>query len=162
MSRWRTLYAWQKAVVWNCLHETLLNYLCRADPLDYSRTSRDSSMVPATRGEEMGPNPTDRGKSSTNHHLVVDWQGIPRSITQSAANVHASKMLEAALEAISPIRRPRGRPRRRPSKLHADKACDFGFCRKALRARHIQAQIAWRGTESSKRLRRHPWVAELT
>ena len=46
----------------------------------------------------------------------------------SAANVHDSKILEEAVDAISPIRKPGGRPgrpRKRPLKLHADKAYDF-------------------------------------
>ena len=38
----------------------------------------------------------------------------------SAANVHDSKLLEEAVDAICPIRKPRrGRPRKRPEKLHA-------------------------------------------
>ena len=40
----------------------------------------------------------------------------------SAANVHDSKVLEEAVDAIEPIKRPLGkpgRPRKRPEKLHA-------------------------------------------
>jgi hypothetical protein len=38
----------------------------------------------------------------------------------TAANVHDSKVLEEAMDAIEPIRKPsRGRPRKRPKKLHA-------------------------------------------
>jgi hypothetical protein len=40
-------------------------------------------------------------------------------VTHSAANVHDSKVLEEAVDAIEPIRKPRGRPRKRPDKLHA-------------------------------------------
>ena len=83
----------------------------------------------------------------------------------SAANVHDSKVLEEAIDAIEPIKRPRGepgRPRKRPGKLHADKAYDFGRCRKALRKRGIKARIARRGIESSERLGRHRWVVERT
>jgi hypothetical protein len=50
--------------------------------------------------------------------------GIPLAVRHTAANVHDSRMLEAMLVAVSPIRRPRGRPgrpRKRPEKLHADK-----------------------------------------
>ena len=83
----------------------------------------------------------------------------------SAANVHDSKVLEEAVDAIEPIRRPRGepgRPRKRPEKLHADKGYDFGRCRKALRKRGIKARIARRGIESSEKLGRHRWVVERT
>ena len=83
----------------------------------------------------------------------------------TAANVHDSNMLEAILDAVSPIRRPRGRPgrpRKRPEKLHADKGYDFVRCRHSLRKRGIKPRIARRGIESSERLGRHRWVAERT
>jgi transposase len=113
-------------------------------------------------GAETGPNPTDRGKSGSKRHLVVDRKGIPLAVTQSGANVHDSMLLEATVDAIAPIRRPRGRPRKRPAKLDADKGYDFPRCRKALRARGIIPRIARRGIESSERLGRHRWVVERT
>jgi len=94
---------------------------------------------------------------------VVDRYGTPLALVLSAANVHDSRMLEAALDAIAPVRNGRaGRPRQRPSKLHADKGYDFGRCRAACRARGITPRIARRGVESSERLGRHRWVVERT
>ena len=113
-------------------------------------------------GEATGPNPTDRGKSGTKRHLVVDRRGIPLAVTQSAANVHDVKMAEATIDAIRPIRRPRGRPRQRPEKLHADKAYDSKSLRRALRKRGIIPRIARRGIDSSEKLGRYRWVAERT
>ena len=81
---------------------------------------------------------------------------------QSAANVHDSVMLEAALDTVRPVRGRCGRPRCRPKKVHADKGYDFGRCRRALRARGIQPRIARRGVEGSQRLGRHRWVVERT
>jgi len=55
---------------------------------------------------------------------VVDPNGIPLAVEQSAANVHDSKMLEETMDAIRPTHGPRGRPgrpRKCPEKLHADK-----------------------------------------
>ena len=80
----------------------------------------------------------------------------------TAANVHDSKALEDAVDAIPPVRRPRERPRKRPEKLHADKAYDFPRCHKALRKRGIKSRIARRGVDSSERLERHRWVVERT
>ncbi len=71
-------------------------------------------------------------------------------------------MLEEAIDAIQPIKRPRGRPRKRPDKLHADKGYDYRKCRQALRRRGITPRIARRGIESSERLGRHRWVSERT
>src|SRR3954451_14462788 len=86
-------------------------------------------------GQRTGPNPTDKGKSGSKRHVVVDKRGLPLAVTHSAANVHDSKVLEEAVDTIKPIRKPRGRPRKRPNKLHADKGYDFPRCRKALRKR---------------------------
>lgn len=93
---------------------------------------------------------------------MVDGHGIPLAVTLSAANVHDSQMLEATVDAIPPIRQRRGRPRRRPTKLHGDKAYDFGVKRRALRARGIVPRLARRGIESKERLGRHRWVVERT
>ena len=74
---------------------------------------------------------------------MVDRKGIPLALIHSAANVHDSKVLEEAVDAIEPIRKPRGRPRNRPKKLHAyTKAYDFPRCREALRKRGITPRIA--------------------
>ena len=114
-------------------------------------------------GQKTGKNPTDKGKSGSKRHLVVDRSGIPLSVTHSAANVHDSKVLEEAVDAIEPIHKPRGRPRKRPNKLHADKAYDFPRCREALRTRGITPRIARRrGIESSEKLGRYRWAVERT
>ena len=94
---------------------------------------------------------------------MVDRRGTPLAVVLSAANVHDSRMLEAALDAVPPVRDGLvGRPRRRPYRLHADKGYDYARCRRALRSRGITARIARRGTESSERLGRHRWVVERT
>jgi len=96
---------------------------------------------------------------------VVDQNGVPLAVKHSAANVHDSKMLEEAVDAVRPIHGPRGcpgRPRKRPRKLHADKGYDFPRCREALRKRGITPRIARRAIESSERLGRQRWVVERT
>ena len=90
---------------------------------------------------------------------------MPLAVILSAANVHDSKLLEAALDAVPALRLPhgqRGRPRKRPAKLHADKGYDYPRCRAACRQRGIAPRIARRGVESSERLGRHRWVVERT
>jgi transposase len=115
--------------------------------------------------QKTEPNPTDKGKPGSKRHVVADRGGIPLAVILTAANVHDSKVLEEAVDAIEPIKRPRGgpgRPRKRPKKVHADKGYDFPRCRKALRRRGIKARIARRGIDSSERLGRHRWVVERT
>ena len=115
------------------------------------------------RGQKVGPNPTDRGKSGSKRRLLTDAFGLPLNVVLTAANVHDSKVFEQLLDAVPPIKTSgRGRPRKRPKKLHADKGYDFPHCRRALHKRGIRVRIARRGKDSSRRLGRHRWVIERT
>jgi IS5 family transposase len=91
---------------------------------------------------------------------VVDRNGLPLGLVVSGANVHNSKVLAQALDAVPAVRQPRGRPRQRPAKLHADKGYDFPRCRRNLRRRGIIPRIARRGVDTSQRLGRYRWVVE--
>ena len=61
MTCWRRLRDWHVVGVWAGLHRVLLERLSDAGHLDWSRASLDSASMPAKRGAETGPNPTDRG-----------------------------------------------------------------------------------------------------
>ena len=87
---------------------------------------------------------------------------IPFALKLTGANVHDSRMLEAVMDAVPPIRQCWGRPRKRPARLYTDKAYDQRRCRRVRTRRRIQHRIARRGIESSQRLRRHRWVVERT
>ena len=113
-------------------------------------------------GEATGPNPVDRGRAGTKHHLLVDRWGLPLAATISAANVHDSKLFEEIVDSVDPIKGRRGRPRKRPDKLHADKGYDFPRCRRFLHRRGVKVRIARRGVDSSEKLGRHRWVVERT
>lgn len=113
-------------------------------------------------GPTTGPNPTDRRKAGTKHHVLVERQGIPLAAELTAANVPDGCRCTVLVDAVAPIRQPRGRPRRRPAKFHADKASDWGRCRAALRRRGLAPRIARKHVESSEHLGRYRWVAERT
>lgn len=58
-----TLAAWQRAGVWQQLHELLLAKLNEADRIDGSQVLIDSATVKAPKGgDQTGPNPTNRRK----------------------------------------------------------------------------------------------------
>ncbi|THF86282.1 IS5 family transposase [Deinococcus sp. KSM4-11] len=164
MTCWRRLIEWQHAGVWAALHRVLLDQLHASGAIDWSRASLDSATIASPcGGEETGPDPTNRGKLGCKRHLVVDRNGLPLAVVISAANVHDSRMLEAAVDAMPGVRRGRvGRPRKRPYKLHADKGFDFHRCRHALYVRGIVPRIARRGVESRERLGHVRWVVERT
>ncbi|MFF7359140.1 IS5 family transposase [Streptomyces filipinensis] len=152
-----------QARVWAKLHRLILDELGSQGELDWSRCAIDSVSVRAgQRGPLTGPNPTDRGKSGSKIHLIVDRRGLPISLGISAANTHDSQALPALVQGIPPIRSRRGPRRRRPTKLHADKGYDYSHLRRWLRTRGIIPRIARRGIENSTHLGRHRWVVERT
>src|SRR5919198_603086 len=68
MTCWRRLRAWQQAGVWERLQAVLLQRLHCAHQIHWQRVVIDSSRVPAPAGgAATGPNPTDRGKTGTQH-----------------------------------------------------------------------------------------------
>jgi transposase len=162
MTCWNRLREWQRAKVFDDVLEALLVRLHRAGKLDWSRAVIDSSQAPAKRGgQKTGPNPTDRGKPGSKHHLITDARGTPlANPLLTPSNVPDVVMLVPLVDHISPVRGRVGRPRRRPAKLHADKGYSSRANRKALRSRGIRPRIARRGIESSSRLGRHRWVVE--
>lgn len=80
----------------------------------------------------------------------------------SAANTPDAALALPLLDAVPAVRGRVGRPRRRPGKLHADKAYDQRWLRRAIARRGIRVRIARKKVESSTRLGRHRWVIERT
>ena len=108
----------------------------------------------------MGPNPTDRGKPGTKHHLVTDRQGIPLVSLQTAANVNEGTVL---LDASMPSRRSSSPPARPVAALTSStptRPTSPGDRGAALEQRGITPRIARKGIESKTRLGRHRWVIE--
>ena len=114
------------------------------------------------KGGLTGPNPTDRGKAGSKHHLIVEAEGKPLAESLSGANLHDTHELIPLLDAIPPIKQPRGAPRSHPKKVHADKAYASRKNRRELRRRNIVPRIARPGAESKEHLGRWRWVVERT
>src|SRR5215470_12919772 len=63
MTCWRRLRDWQRAGLWDLIHRALLDWLALYDQIDWSRAIVDSCSIRAVhRGDQTGPNPTDRAK----------------------------------------------------------------------------------------------------
>ena len=93
-------------------------------------------------------------------HLVCDGNGLPLTVAVTAANVNDSTMFEALINDVPAVRTPSGWRRCRPGAVHAGKGYDARHSRAYLRRRGINARIARRGIESSKRLGRYRWRVE--
>ena len=114
------------------------------------------------RWEKTGPNPTDRRRAGSKHHLLTDAQGIPLSVILTKANRHDVTQLLPLVRAIPPIGGKRGAPRRKPKLVQADRAYDSDPHRAALLALGIQSQIARRRTPHGSGLGKTRWVVERT
>jgi transposase len=157
----KRLQKWQRLGVWDRLHHVLLEELQEAGKIDWSRASVDSSFTRALGGgEDTGKNPTDRGKKGSKHHAVVDAQGVPLSVSVTAANVPEVTELLNVVDAIEPVAGQPGRPKRRPAKLYGDRAYDSEPHREELRRRSIDPQLARRRTDHGSGLGVFRWVVE--
>ena len=145
------LAAWQRAGVWDRLHEMLLDELGDQGLIDWSRALIDSASSKAPKGGELtGPNPTDRRKKGSKHHVITDARGVPLATELTGANRHDTTQLLPLVDAIPPIRGPRGRPRRRPERVQGDRAYDSKKNREGLRRRRDRAGPgAARGTRTA-------------
>ena len=113
-------------------------------------------------GKKTGPNPTDRRKRGSKHHVLTDGRGIPVAALVTGAHRHDVTQLLPLLQAIPPVRGKRGRPRRRPRRVQGDRGYDSEPHRQALRARGIIPVLAQRGTEHGSGLGISRWVVERT
>ena len=156
----RRLVAWQRAGVWQRIHEILLAELRRRDRLDLARAVVDSSSVRALRGGKTGPNPTDRRKAGSKHHLLTDGQGIPLVARLTAAHRHDITQLLPLVDDISPLRGRPGRPVRKPHLIQGDQGYDSQPHRDQLALRGIATQLARRRTLHGTGLGRTRWVVE--
>lgn len=163
MSCWRYLRDWQAQGVWQRLHEVLLARLQGAHCIDWSRAVIDASSVRAVGGgAKTGPNPTDRGRPGTKHHILTDGHGIPLVPAVTAANVNEVTQTLPMVDAIPAVKGQPGRPKHRPGSLYGDRAYASEPHRKALRRRGIRPFLAKRGTSHGSGLGKVRWVVERT
>src|SRR3569832_951554 len=163
LSCWRRLQEWQAAGVWDRLHHELVNRLRAADVIDWSRATVDSSSVRAVGGgEKTGPNPTDRRKKGSKHHILTDANGIPLADTLTGANQHDVTQLTKLVDQVPPVGGKPGHPKQRPDALFADRAYDSEPHRTELRNRGIEPYLARRNTEHGSGLGVFRWVSERT
>ena len=114
------------------------------------------------RGKKTGPNPTDRRKAGSKHHVITDAQGIPLACTVTGAYAHDVTQLLPLVDAIPPIAGKRGAPCYRPQRVLGDRAYDSQPHRKALAERGIKSGLAWRRLPHGTGLGALRWVVERT
>ena len=133
----------------------------RSDRLG-SRDCRQQQRPRCFWGDQTGPNPTDRAKPGSKHHLLVEGGGLPLVPAVTAANVSDVTQLIPLVDAIPPVAGKRGRPRFRPKSLYADRAYHCAMRALALLDRKIEPYIAQRGEPHGSGLGKARWVVERT
>lgn len=113
-------------------------------------------------GAKTGPNPTDRRKLGSKHHVITDAQGVPLAPRLTGAQAHDVTELIPLVDSIPPVRGKPGRPRRKPDKVQGDRGYDSEPHRRQLRARGIKPVLAKRRTEHGSGLGVSRWVVERT
>ena len=158
---------WVKAGVFQKAWKLLLRRYDELRGIQWTWQSVDSKSVPAPLGgEDTGPNPTDRGKSGSKRHLLVDGRGTPLSAVVTGANDTDMKTNPAVLDEVV-IERPQSTPEQ-PQHLCEDKGYDYPECRQQALERGYTAHIPRKGTDPSAipaSEKRHParrWVVERT
>lgn len=132
----------------------------------------DSAIIPAPLGgEKTGKNPTDRAKSGSKRHVLVDQRGVPLALTLSGANVPDYQGAEATLTHLV-IRRSWRNDRGEWVVRHfcADKGYDYEEVHRVATRLGYRLHIAHRRRRGEpeprpRTGRRHParrWVVERT
>src|SRR5579863_9966316 len=128
------LQHWHQLGVWTKLHALLLAELNNAGEIDWTRALIDASFVKAPEGgEDTGPNPTDRSKSGSKHHVLTDAHGIPLNVTVTAANVNEVTQALNVLVNKPAVGGKPGPKRELPERLQGDAAYDSEPLRTLLR-----------------------------
>lgn len=135
------------------------NYAVAAKSICRERSWTVHRFAPCWR-EKTGPNPTDRRKLGSKHHLVVDAQGIPLAVILSAANRHDVTQLDALVEAIPYIRGKRGRSLHKSQIVQGDRRYSSEPHRQRLRARGITPLLAKIGSVHGSGLGKTRWPVE--
>jgi transposase len=155
------LRQWHQAGVWLQLHALILAELNGADQIDWQRALIDASFAKAPQGgEDTGPNPTDRSKSGSKHHVLTDAQGIPLNATVTAANVNDVTQLLDVLINMPPVGGKPGPDRQLPERIQGDRGYDSGPLRVLLRWLGVTPVLAKRNTEHGSGLGVHRWFVE--
>jgi transposase len=115
---WRRLVAWQRVDVWQRIHS------CRAG------------------GKKTDSDPTDRRKSGSKHHLIVNAQGTLLAVILTGANRHDITQPDARVDAIPNIRGKPSRPLHNPKIVQGDRDYSSKPHRQRLRERGVTPALA--------------------
>jgi transposase len=157
------LQKWERAGIWDRLHQLLLTILNQEKELHTETVIIDTTQVRAFGGgDATGPSPVDRGKKGTKFTLMVDRDGVPLVLRAVPANRSDQLEILPAVAALPPVAGQLGRPRTQPQDLYADAGFDSEATRSILRWLGIEPHIRYRSGDHGSHLGRVRWVVERT
>lgn len=114
--------------------------------VDWEWQAADGTLGKARLGgDEIGANPTDRGKNGSKKSILTDRLGGPLSIVVAGANVHDTKLLDKTLEAII-VDRPKV-TKTKPQHLCLDKGYDNPTGKAAIEKHNYTGHVRRIGEE---------------
>jgi len=157
------LRRWYRQGLWKRLQLVLLAELDDAHLIDWGRAAVDSASCRAPcGGRATGPNPTDRRKLGTKHHIIVAGDGVPLAVITTKANRADCTQLIPLLNTLPEIPRKRGRKHRYPKRMYGDRGYDDRKLRWACVERGIVPYLPHRRTKHGSGLGVVRWVVERT
>jgi transposase len=157
------LQAWERAGVWDQLHQLMLTLLNHEKQLHLQTAIIDTTQVRAFGGgEATGPSPVDRRKKGTKYTLLVDRDGVPLVIRAVPANRSDHLEILPTVVSFPTVGGKPGRPRTHPRKLYADAGFDCEATRTILCWLRIEPHIRHRSGDHGSHLGRVRWVVERT
>ena len=117
-----------------CSRPCLPNFTRGTRSIGIGRGGSASLRAPCG-GAKTGPNPTDRRKLGSKHHLLTDGRGIPLACTLTKANRHDVTQLLPLLDKVPRVKGQPGAPRCRPQHVQGDRAYDSEPHRKEVKKR---------------------------
>lgn len=157
------LQAWERAGIWDALHQMLLTKLQQSNQLHAEMAIIDSTQVRAFGGgDQTGPSPVDRRKKGTKYTLLVDRDGVPLVARAAAANRSDHLELLPTVVSYPVVPGKVGRPATHPNQLYADAGYDCEATRTLLRWLGIEPHIRRRNERHGSHLGRVRWVIERT
>lgn len=162
----RTFQRWVRSGVLERIWSILLTACVELRGVDWQWQAADAAMGKARfGGDQVGPNPTDRGKNGVKRSLLVEATGGPLAIVVAGANVHDTKLLAATLDAVV-VERP-SPTANAPQHLCLDKGYDNPTGREAVAQHGYVPHIRRIGEEKldlsgKQRYPARRWVVERT
>ena len=119
----RWFQRWNKNGVMEKIWAVMVTGCEELDGVHWEWQSADGALGKARfGGDEVGANPTDRGKNGTKRSVIVDRDGGPLGAVIAGANVHDTKLLAETIESIV-VERPEP-TEESPQNLCLDKGYD--------------------------------------